>query len=140
MIAAESHVPQTDRDRQHILIVDDDVDLVFPLNRALANRGFRVTQATDGNQGLAIIEFDPPALVILDLAMPRRGGLVTLEYLREKLDFRNPVIVITGIDGQRHRDYALALGADQFVPKPYAIDRLVALVENLVAGPPRSAK
>ena len=132
MIAAEID-PVVRVNAKHILIVDDEVAAVSVLKQVLSNKGYRVSLALDGNEGIAIIEFDQPDLVILDIAMPKRSGLLLLEYLREELDFRNPVIMLTAVDGHRHSQYAKALGADDFVRKPYAIDDLVHRVERLVA-------
>ena len=133
MIAAEID-PVVRVNAKHILIVDDEVETVSVLKQVLSNKGYRVSLALDGNEGIAIIEFDQPDLVILDIAMPKRSGLLLLEYLREELDFRNPVIMLTGVDGRRHSLYAKTLGADDFVRKPYAIDDLVHRVERLVAN------
>lgn len=102
------------------------------MQRALHLRGLRVSLAHDGNEGLAIIEHDPPDLVLLDIMLPGRGGLLVLEAIRERTDFHSPIVMVTGIDADRHRQYALTLGATDYVTKPYPMARMVQLVEKLL--------
>lgn len=132
MIASDFSLPGNHTASRHVLIVDDEVDGAFPLNRALSLKGLRVTHALDGNEGLAIIENDPPDLVLLDIMLPGRSGLLLLEAIRERTDFNAPIVMVTGIDADRHRDYALTLGATDYVTKPYAMSRIVRLVEQLL--------
>lgn len=132
MIASDDDQPNLRGAAKHILIVDDEVDGAYPLNRALSLKGLRVTQALDGNEGLAIIENDPPDLVLLDIMLPGRSGLLLLEAIRERTDFTAPIVMVSGIDADRHRDYALTLGAADYVTKPYAMSRMVRLVEQLL--------
>lgn len=122
----------------HVLIVEDEADLAEPLRRALLSRGYRVSLALDGNEGLAIIENDPPDLVLLDIMLPGRGGLLLLEAVRERTDFDSPIVMVTGIDANRHREYAMTLGATGYVTKPYVISRMVRMVEELLGGSPAS--
>jgi DNA-binding response OmpR family regulator len=132
MIASDFNLPDQHAESRHILIVDDEVDAVHPLNRALILKGLRVTHAFNGNEGLAIIENDPPDLVLLDIMLPGRSGLLLLEAIRERTDFTAPIVMVSGIDADRHRDYALTLGAADYVTKPYAMSRMVRLVELLL--------
>lgn len=65
----------TDSDAtRHVLVVDDDPDINMSISAALKNKGYRVSIAQDGNQGVAYAESSKPDLVILDLMMPRRSG------------------------------------------------------------------
>lgn len=132
MVAADFANPTKNSAERHVLIVDDEVDGAYPLNRALSLRGLRVTQASDGNEGLAIIENDPPDLVLLDIMLPGRSGLLLLEAIRERTDFSAPIVMVSGIDADRHREYAMTLGAADYITKPYAMNRIVNLVEQLL--------
>lgn len=138
MIAPDTPVQtafaQTPAQTRHVLIVEDEIDAAEPLQRALDLRGYRVSLAKDGNQGLAIIEHDPPDLVLLDIMLPNRGGLLLLEAVRERTDFNSPIVMVTGIDADRHREYALTLGAADYVTKPYVMSRMLKLVEELLGG------
>lgn len=132
MNPSDSELPSNHAAAKHILIVDDEVDGAYPLNRALSLQGLRVTHALNGNEGLAIIENDPPDLVLLDIMLPGRSGLLLLEAIRERTDFSAPIVMVSGIDADRHRDYALTLGAADYVIKPYAMSRMMRLVEQLL--------
>ena len=112
------------------------LDSADPLKRALRLRGYRVSLALNGNEGLAVIEHDPPDLVLLDIMLPDRGGLLVLEAVRERTDFNSPIIMVTGIDADRHREYALTLGASDYVTKPYPMHRMVRLVDELLGENP----
>jgi DNA-binding response OmpR family regulator len=122
-----------------ILLVDDDAEIVGALKTLLEQRGYRVLAAADGNTGLAAAERDRPDLVVVDMMMPRRSGLVVLEKLKARKQGGPPVILITASEGVRHRDYAQALGVDDYLRKPFAVERLMESVERLcplgLAGP-----
>lgn len=123
----------TDSDAtRHVLVVDDDPDINMSISTALKNKGYRVSIAQDGNQGVAYAESSKPDLVILDLMMPRRSGFLVLERLRQNSDTTMPVIVITGNEGARHREYAELLGVNDYLHKPFTIDRLINSVESLL--------
>lgn len=123
----------TDSDAtRHVLVVDDDPDINMSISAALKNKGYRVSIAQDGNQGVAYAESSKPDLVILDLMMPRRSGFLVLERLRQNSDTTMPVIVITGNEGARHREYAELLGVNDYLHKPFTIDRLINSVESLL--------
>jgi DNA-binding response OmpR family regulator len=139
MIASDNDSRPTSDRTAHVLIVEDELDLAAPLKRALNLRGYRVSHALNGNEGLAIIENDPPDLVLLDIMMPERGGLLLLEAVRERTDFNSPIVMVSGIDADRHREYALTLGAADYVTKPYAMSRMVRLVDELLGENPARA-
>ena len=114
-----------------ILIVDDDPAIIRTMTEALQPQGYEVVSAPDGNQGLACIEFFKPQLVILDLMMPKRSGLLVLEGMRE-MDQYIPAIMVTGNDGTRHRHYAEILGVDAYLTKPIRVELLVRTVKRVL--------
>ena len=114
-----------------ILIVDDDPSIIRTMSEALYPHGFEIVSAADGNQGLACIEFFKPQLVILDLMMPKRSGLLVLEGMRE-MDQYIPAIMVTGNDGKRHRHYAEILGVDAYLTKPIRVELLVRTVKRVL--------
>ena len=114
-----------------ILIVDDDPSMIRTMSEALEQERFEIVSAPDGNQGLACIEFFKPDLVILDLMMPRRSGLLVLEGMRE-MDEYIPAIMVTGNDGNRHRHYAEILGVDAYLTKPIRVELLVRTVKRVL--------
>ena len=86
--------------------------------------------ARDGNQGLAMAEREDPDLVILDMMMPKRSGFLVLEKLRRTRPVPLRVIMITANEGSRHKAYAEMLGVDDYIRKPFAMDRLLESVES----------
>ncbi|GIW92169.1 MAG: two-component system response regulator [Pirellulaceae bacterium] len=119
---------------KRVLVVDDDPDIAEAVRIALTNRGYEVLVARDGNQGLALAERENPDLIILDMMMPKRSGFLVLERLRRSPAFPVRVIMITANEGARHKAYAETLGVDDYIRKPFAMDRLVDSVDRLLSG------
>lgn len=116
-----------------ILLVDDDAEIVESVTYALETAGYQVVVARDGNQGLALAEREDPALMILDMMMPKRSGFLVLEKLRRIRETPLPVIMITGNEGSRHQSYAELLGVSDYIRKPFAMERLLEAVRKLLA-------
>jgi DNA-binding response OmpR family regulator len=131
---AKSETPESqDVKKKRILVVDDDYEIIDALRYALEAKGFEVMIARDGNQGLAMAEREVPDLVILDMMMPKRSGFLVLEKLRRTHAVPIRVIMITANEGSRHKAYAEMLGVDDYIRKPFAMDRLVESVSRLLA-------
>ncbi|SRR5579885_2075485 len=113
-----------------ILLIDDDADIVGALRAVLERRGYRVVTAADGNAGLAAAEREGPDLIVVDMMMPKKSGFLVLEKLKSR-GGGPPVVMITANEGGRHRAYAEALGADDYLRKPFAMEQLLASVERL---------
>ena len=113
-----------------ILLVDDDADILSAMRAVLERRGYRVLTAGDGNAGLAAAEREAPDLVVVDMMMPKKSGFLVLEKLKGR-GGGPPVVMITANEGSRHRAYAEALGADDYIRKPFAMDRLLESVARL---------
>jgi DNA-binding response OmpR family regulator len=117
---------------KRILLVDDDAEIVESLRLALEANGYTVLVARDGNQGLALSERENPDLVILDMMMPKRSGFLVLEKMRRTRDTPMRVIMITANEGTRHKAYAEMLGVDDYIRKPFPMDRLIESVARLI--------
>lgn len=117
---------------KRILLVDDDAEIIESLRLALEANGYEVLVARDGNQGLALTEREDPDLVILDMMMPKRSGFLVLEKLRRTRENPPRVIMITANEGARHKAYAEMLGVDDYIRKPFPMDRLMESVKRLV--------
>jgi len=117
---------------KRILLVDDDAEIVEAIKFALESKGFKVLIARDGNQGLAMAEREDPDLMILDMMMPKRSGFLVLEKLRRSRPVPMRIIMITANEGSRHKAYAEMLGVDEYLRKPFAMDRLVDSVNKLL--------
>ena len=120
--------------KKRVLLVDDDAEIIESLRYALSARGYEILVARDGNQGLAMAEREDPDLVILDMMMPKRSGFLVLEKLRRSRPVPMRVIMITANEGSRHKAYAEMLGVDDYIRKPFAMDRLIESVERLMSG------
>ena len=116
-----------------VLLVDDDPEIIDSIRYALETKGFKIFIARDGNQGLAMAESEDPDLVILDMMMPKRSGFLVLEKLRRTRPIPVRVIMITANEGSRHKAYAEMLGVDDYLRKPFAMDKLVEAVQRLLA-------
>ena len=112
---------------------DDDPEIIDALRYALGAKGYEILIARDGNQGLATAEREDPDLVILDMMMPKRSGFLVLEKLRRSRPVPMRVIMITANEGSRHKAYAEMLGVDDYIRKPFAMDRLLESVDRLLA-------
>jgi DNA-binding response OmpR family regulator len=118
--------------QKRVLVVDDDTEITEALRYALTARGHEVLIARDGNQGLSMAEREDPDLVILDMMMPKRSGFLVLEKLRRTRPVPIRVIMITANEGSRHKAYAEMLGVDDYIRKPFAMDRLLESVDRLL--------
>jgi DNA-binding response OmpR family regulator len=120
--------------KKRVLIVDDDAEITTAISYALESKGYHVVVARDGNQGLAMAERDHPDLVILDMMMPKRSGFLVLEKLRRTEESPTRVIMITANEGSRHKAYAEMLGVDDYIRKPFPMDRLIESVGRLLTS------
>jgi CheY-like chemotaxis protein len=124
---------QPKRQAKRILLVDDDHEIVESMRLALEAKGYEILIARDGNQGLAMAEREDPDLVILDMMMPKRSGFLVLEKIRRTRPVPLRVIMITANEGSRHKAYAEMLGVDDYIRKPFGMDRLLDSVDRLLA-------
>ena len=132
MFAMPPETPQDGKKLARVLVVDDDAEIIDTVRFALESRGYEVLVARDGNQGIAIFERDKPDLVILDMMMPKRSGFLVLEKLKKELEHAVKVIMITANEGSRHKAYAEMLGVNDYIRKPFAMDRLLESVQKLL--------
>jgi DNA-binding response OmpR family regulator len=127
-----SEANETAAPAKRILLVDDDNEIVESLRMALESKGYKILIARDGNQGLAMAEREDPDLLILDMMMPKRSGFLVLEKLRRSRPVPMRVIMITANEGSRHKAYAEMLGVDDYIRKPFGMDRLLESVTRLL--------
>jgi DNA-binding response OmpR family regulator len=132
-MAKEKMKEDSSSQTKRILLVDDDAEIVESMRYALEKQGFQIFIARDGNQGLAMAERESPHLVILDMMMPKRSGFLVLEKLRREQTVPVPVIMITANEGSRHKAYAEMLGVNDYIRKPFAMDKLIEAVQRLLA-------
>ena len=102
----------------HVLVVEDDKEILDGIGIYLKNQGYTVFKASNGIEGLDIIENEEIHLAIVDLMMPRMDGLTMTMKLREKHEF--PVIMLTAKSEEIDKVNGLNIGADDYVTKPFA--------------------
>ena len=125
-------------DKQLILVVDDDPDLVESVSMKLSSEDFRVAKAYDGIEAMDRIKEERPALIILDVMMPRKNGYELCDELKSSDEYKDIVVVLlTAVadavtsTSYTHMDGKTTL-ADDFIPKPIDLDKLMGIVrENL---------
>jgi len=121
----------------HILVADDEPHIGRIIKMKLEQGPFRVSIAYDGQEALDFVNGeDSVDLVLLDLMMPRLSGLDVLKEIRAQERFKSlPCIILTAGGDAKHERDALALGAPQFLTKPFSPKKLYALVARLTGAP-----
>ncbi|AST35055.1 response regulator [Ralstonia solanacearum] len=114
-----------------ILVVDDDVELRDLLREYLSQQGFAVSVMHDGDGLAARLERERPALVVLDLMMPKVDGLSALRDLRARNDDM-PVILLTARSDEIDRIIGLEIGADDYLGKPFSPRELLARINAVL--------
>ncbi len=118
---------------KHILIVDDEPNIVLSLEFLMRKGGYEVSTARDGDEALAAIEERIPDLVLLDVMMPRKDGYQVCQILREREDLNDVRIVMLTARGRDvEREKGLSLGADDYITKPFSTQDVVNKVRQLL--------
>jgi len=110
-----------------VLVVDDSLTVRKITGRLLHREGYRVATAKDGMEALEFLEDERPAVMLLDIEMPRMDGFETTRHVRANELTRDlPIIMITSRSADKHRQHALELGVDVYMGKPYQEAELLA--------------
>jgi DNA-binding response OmpR family regulator len=117
-----------------ILVIEDDDLFRETVALALAERGYSVTQAADGEQGLKVFRTEPTDLVITDIVMPNQEGLATIKALRRDYPTLGIIAMSGGLahDAPLYLKMAGALGANQMLPKPFDLPTLLTAIEKVL--------
>ncbi|HEX9946625.1 MAG TPA: response regulator transcription factor [Allosphingosinicella sp.] len=113
-----------------IALVDDDRNILTSVSIALQAEGFATRVYSDGEAALKALVDNPPDLAVLDVKMPKMDGMELLRRLREKLDL--PIIFLTSKDEELDEALGLALGADDYVTKPFSQRLLIARIRAIL--------
>lgn len=114
----------------HILVVDDEQEMLEAIAEYLTMRGFRVSTALDGDAMWRVLEADPADLVLLDLAMPGEDGVTLTRRLRDRGGVG--VIIVTAHGDSEDRVLGLESGADDYVVKPFNFRELMARIRSVL--------
>ena len=123
--------------QRRILVVDDDPNIIKVIQRGLSFEGFQVLVANSGEQALAVARDGDPDLIILDLMLPGLDGLEVCKRLRGAIN--TPILMLTARDQVRDKIAGLEAGADDYLPKPFVFDELLARVRALLRRAKRKA-
>ncbi|WP_108446600.1 response regulator transcription factor [Halomonas denitrificans] len=117
-----------------VLVVDDEPNIVLSLEFLMQQAGFEVDTAEDGESALSRIAESAPDLLLLDISLPGISGFDVLERLRaDPAHARLPIVMLTAHGREVEREKGLALGADDYVTKPFSTQALVEKVKTLLA-------
>ena len=114
-----------------IMVVDDSITVRRVTQRLLQREGFRVSTAVDGLQALEKLQDELPDVILSDIEMPRMDGFDLLRNIRSSERLKDlPVIMITSRMATKHRDLAMALGANHYLGKPYGDEQLLGIIHS----------
>ena len=119
-----------------ILLVDDDPDILASMEAAIDDMAPTILRASDGDAAIEVADRESPDLVVLDMMLPKRGGLLVMEKLKAGKKRSDPplVVMITGNRGVRHKTYAEGLGVSAYLNKPFRMEKLVDTITGLLAA------
>ena len=115
----------------NILVVEDEKKLARFIRKGLEENGFAVTVSHDGNDAYALATTGSYDLIVLDIMLPGRDGLSILKNLRDRKN-TVPVILVTARSETNERVQGLTLGADDYIPKPFYMDELLARIQAVL--------
>ena len=127
---AASAATAASRSQQCIALVDDDRNILATVSIGLQAEGYATRVYTDGTAALKALLENPPDLAVFDIKMPRMDGLELLRQLRERSQL--PVIFLTSKDGEPDEALGLAMGADDYIAKPFSQRLLVARIRAIL--------
>lgn len=113
-----------------ILLVEDDARIAEVAIAYLIQAGFRVKHVSSGREAINIISTEPPSLVVLDLMLPDLSGEAVCRELKERADI--PVVILTAKASEEERLAGFALGADDYIVKPFSPREMVARVQAVL--------
>jgi CheY-like chemotaxis protein len=122
-----------DRSKKVVLVVEDFEDNRFMMRRLLEMAGYEVLEATDGEQALTIAQQEKPALILMDLSLPRLDGLAATRGIRQHPEISDiPIVAVSAHDSGDFHAEALAAGCNDYVAKPIDFDQLDALLVRVL--------
>jgi len=124
--------------KETILVVEDETDILELVRYNLAKDGYRVVEATSGEEALRLAMSAPPHLVVLDLMLPELDGLEVCRRLKNDPRTKHvPIIMLTAKGEEADIVAGLELGADDYIPKPFSVRVFIARVRAVLRRGPR---
>jgi len=116
-----------------VLVVDDEPNIVLSLEFLMKQAGYEVRVATDGETALRAVEQRPPDLVLLDVMIPNRDGFDVCQTIRANPDWKDiHIIMLTAKGRDIEREKGLALGADDYITKPFSTREVLERVREVL--------
>lgn len=119
---------------KRILVVEDNPDNMYVVDRILTHQGYLVQQATSGVEALGLLETGSCDLILMDMQMPGLDGYSTVQALRTERGINVPVIAVTANSMPGDRERTLAAGCTDYMAKPIDTRELVRLVKHYLGG------
>jgi len=116
---------------KHVMVIDDERDILTCLDEVLTSEGYRVTGVVSGAEALDLLPEDPPDLVILDLRMPGMNGLEVLQAMR-RTHPDLPVVVCSALGSYRNDFDILSGNVSAFLDKPMDLEKVIGTVASLI--------
>ncbi len=121
------------REKKPFLLVEDFEDCRFMMRRLLEMAGYSVLEATDGEEAVKMAIESRPALILMDLSLPKLDGLAATRRIRQKRGLKRvPIVAVSAHDSQESRAEALDAGCNEYVTKPIDFDRLTDLIQHFL--------
>lgn len=115
------------------LVVEDFEDSRFMMRKLLEMAGYRVLEATDGEEAVELALKARPTLILMDLSLPKLDGLTATRKIRQHRGFSKvPIVAVSAHDSPESREEALAAGCNEYVAKPIDFDQLKSLLDRFV--------
>jgi two-component system, OmpR family, alkaline phosphatase synthesis response regulator PhoP len=122
-------------ERRSVLVVDDEPNILLSLQFLMGKAGYDVRTARDGEEALAELARAPPDLVLLDVMMPKRDGFDVCQKIRANPAWRDVrIIMLTARGRPIEREKGIALGADDYITKPFSTKEVIARVDAVLAS------
>ena len=116
-----------------ILLIDDEQDILDFLSYNLKKEGFKVMTATNGEEGVRLVQQLSPSLILMDVMMPKMDGIETCQIIRKDLNITQPIIAFLTSRAEDYSQIAgFEAGADDYINKPIRPRLLVSKVESLL--------
>lgn len=134
VLSSNDAVHVCDRQTSNVLIIDDSSSVRQMIKRIIEDKGWKASVATDGQNAAEILSYsqDRPDVILTDLEMPHMNGYELLELLKNDSELRNiPVVMVTSKANTANRKKAFALGASDFITKPFEGKELIKIIERI---------
>ena len=114
-----------------ILVLDDEKGVTEQLHSFFDDRGYKIHAVTSGKQAISAIDKENPHILLLDIKMEGVNGLDVLKYAKEK-NKKVKAIMLTALKGENSKTQAMRLGADEYITKPFSLERIENLIIHMV--------